>query len=1215
MRKFISLFAAMLVVLTANATIRNISPTQCFEGTRNDGYTLYVELARGAQAGDTIVMADGEYLEGQSIPVNVPVVIMAAEGAKPVVKMSGYFQVKASINVQGVTFQFVGAEGNGYCFYFYENTPKFLKMENCEFKDFTQYCVSSWEKYHIDSCIVEDCYFHDLAKAPFYFAPSSLPNDTNACDNLTVKNSTFANITLKDVAVLDLRNNGNNDKATSKLRVDHCTFYNCKGYERMIMAYKSPDVLVSNCIMMNPLADAEEASIYATYLYGGDVKNCVWFQTKTVYTKKSGGAVDNLNVDPKFKDAANADYTLADDSPALTAGTDGKAVGDPRWAPAAPALLEAPDAAPVAPTWPANQVKAVYSATYEADCNFGEWGSGTAYTQDTYGKKYVTTNSGYFGLEFKEHLNCSKMEKLHLDVWVAADASMRIVPIWGGAEQGITKNLTGQQWNSVEIALSEFNQVTNWADVYQIKIDNAKNLTFWLNNVYFYTTQAPAVDETAPADVKAVVESASYFSVKIKASATDASDAVKLTVKNGEAEVASINAVSGADAILTVNNLKPNTDYNFSVIASDESGNTAEPVAVAAKTIVAPAADAAPKTYKGLVKSIYSDKYAAAPASIGTLVAGWWEPTELSQGEIAQGDNALFYAPKATGMFGWEFAETDMTGFPYLHISIYPLADGKIKIFPVVNGSTDDYVNIPDVKGGEWNHLVFDFSGKDLTKVFQIGWQDYYTLNGFFVDNVYFSQEKEEVAGADRRINAYGLNVVADGDNYKFSYIANIDGTEANLIFYQDGVEKGTVAIAAPIKGQNQASVAKSDIPNGINTWAVELKAGQVFEFGKLAEGANLKKCHLAIDNSPESDFFGRMYVANRAGSADGGIYVYNQDYTVNTENTLAGQPKWQSMGRPSVGADGTVYIGDWGDAHGGVYVMNPSTLTATCLFEGEQDANGVWTNNGVALGSSTASVGVYGEGANTVLYAMNEDVSSAGTTLYKHGVNVYQLGQNDGTILSKWTVAPTKTFALSDNAAEMFVINATSKGAFFSCSRAKPNNAAGARSLQFYNTNGERTYVALPEGETADLTGSLGGGCAVSRDEDELAIVDGDGNILVYAIAWTGDVPALTKVTKYETAFAALGSLCFDYAGNIVVTAGANYNNSTANHLVAYGVPTANNEIIVPAKKALVVAGADQGTAIEDVTVQPVQKFFRDGQIYIIRDGVVYTITGNVVR
>ena len=1210
MRKIFSLFAAVLFAFAANAAVINIT---------NETANALQTALNGATTGDEIVMAAGTYEESGNYLAftGKELTVRAAEGAEVIIKTVCPVRLK-----EGAKAEFINVKFDCSTIGSYEQVivpaddtdNKRVVLTGCEFYgwDKNYAMIEATSSRRLTSVTIDKCYFHNCKKSVVFI------ENTGAIE-LSITNSTFANITTDAsgfyAGVIDSR-------ATSgSLLVDHCTFYNVQAmntdYAAVGKVATPAGASVSNSIFMLPAAQDNVRAIRDV----ATAKNCFTYN----YLKDSGWGIHSSvtktdcanDKDPKFKDAANGDFTLADDSPALTAGSDGKAIGDPRWAPAAPALLEAPDAAPAAPTWPANQVKAVYSGTYSADCNFGEWGSGTAYTQDTYGKKYVTTNLGYFGLEFKEHLNCSKMEKLHLDIWVAADASMRIVPIWGGAEQGITKNLTGQQWNSVEIALSEFNQVTNWADVYQIKIDNAKNLTFWLNNVYFYTTQAPAVDETAPADVKAVVESASYFSVKIKASATDASDAVKLTVKNGDAEVASINAVSGADAILTVNNLKPNTDYNFSVIASDESGNTAEPVAVAAKTIVAPAADAAPKTYKGLVKSIYSDKYAAAPASIGTLVAGWWEPTELSQGEIAQGDNALFYAPKATGMFGWEFAETDMTGFPYLHISIYPLADGKIKIFPVVNGSTDDYVNIPDVKGGEWNHLVFDFSGKDLTKVFQIGWQDYYTLNGFFVDNVYFSQEKEDVAGADRRINAYGLNVVADGDNYTFSYIANIDGTEANLIFYQDGVEKGTVAIAAPIKGQNQASVAKSDIPNGINTWAVELKAGQVYEFGKLAEGDNLNKCHLAIDNSPESDYFGRMYIANRSGSGTGGIYVYNQDYTIddNMKNLQAGQPKWQSMGRPSVAENGTVYIGDWGDSHGGVYVLDPATLQATCLFTGTQDAKGVWTNDGVAMGSSTASVGVYGAGANTVLYAMNEDVSSAGTTLYAHGVNVYQLGQENGSILNTWTGAPTKTFALQDNAAEMFVINATSKGAFFSCSRAKPNNAAGARSLQFYNTNGERTYVALPEGETADLTGSLGGGCAVSRDEDELAIVDGDGNILVYAIAWTGDVPALTKVTKYETAFAALGSLCFDYAGNIVVTAGANYNNSTANHLVAYGVPTANNEIIVPAKKALVVAGADQGTAIEDVTVQPVQKFFRDGQIYIIRDGVVYTITGNVVR
>lgn len=334
MKKFLSLAAALFIAIAANATLRPITPTSCFEGNRTDGYTLYVELARGAQAGDTIVLADGEYAEGQSIPVNVPVVIMAAEGAHPVVKMSGYFQVHASVKAEGIKFQFVGATGNGYCFYLYENTPKYLAIEGCEFQDFTQYCVSSWEAYHIDSCIVNNCYFHDLAKAPFYFAASSLENNVNACDNLTVTNSTFANITLADVAVLDLRNNNSSTAATSKLRVDHCTFYNCKGYERMIQSYKSPDVLVSNCIMMNPLAEGEEATIYATYLYGGDVKNCLWFQTKRVYTKKEGGAVDNLNVDPLFVDAANANYTLAATSPAIGAGTNGSNLGDPRWWPA-----------------------------------------------------------------------------------------------------------------------------------------------------------------------------------------------------------------------------------------------------------------------------------------------------------------------------------------------------------------------------------------------------------------------------------------------------------------------------------------------------------------------------------------------------------------------------------------------------------------------------------------------------------------------------------------------------------------------------------------------------------------------------------------------------------------------------------------------------------------------------------------------------------------
>ena len=168
----------------------------------------------------------------------------------------------------------------------------------------------------------------------------------------------------------------------------------------------------------------------------------------------------------------------------------------------------APESMPTAPTVPANQVKAVYSAVYSADCNFADWGSGTTYAQEDYGKKFTTTSLGYFGLvDFA--LNCSKMEALHLDVWFTEAGSFRVVPIHGGAEQGVTVTVAEGEvntWKSVDLALNEgaFASVTDWSNVYQIKIDNVPSQTFWLNNIYFYTSQAPApvegeqfVDETS----------------------------------------------------------------------------------------------------------------------------------------------------------------------------------------------------------------------------------------------------------------------------------------------------------------------------------------------------------------------------------------------------------------------------------------------------------------------------------------------------------------------------------------------------------------------------------------------------------------------------------------------------------------------------------------------------------------------------------------------
>ena len=405
---------------------------------------------------------------------------------------------------------------------------------------------------------------------------------------------------------------------------------------------------------------------------------------------------------------------------------------------AAPAVvLTEPDAAPAAPTWPDNQVKAVYSAKYSADCGFGEWGSGTSYTQDTYGKKYVTVGGGYFGLTFENEaaLNCSKMEKLHIDIWIAEDASVGIVPIHGGSEVRVTKDLVGQQWNSFDIALSEFDNGNDWSNTYQIKLDNIPNKTFWVNNVYFYTTVAPATDTEAPTAFTATLDAASYFSVNIKANATDNSGAVIFDVVNGELIVATVNAVSATDKIITVGGLTPNTDYNFKVIAKDEAGNATDPITVTAKTLAAPAPAPAPTYAVDKVLGIQTDVYTDTVYGI----QDWWAMPAVTLGSLTATSKALCLEPNTTGSscFGLAFGKQDITGYDALEMDVYATVAGVLT--PSVVGVTPDPVPTYNLVAGQWNHIVLNIKGNTKTDCEQIGFYDCDKLAGTcFIQNVLF---------------------------------------------------------------------------------------------------------------------------------------------------------------------------------------------------------------------------------------------------------------------------------------------------------------------------------------------------------------------------------------------------------------------------------------------------------------------------------------------
>lgn len=420
------------------------------------------------------------------------------------------------------------------------------------------------------------------------------------------------------------------------------------------------------------------------------------------------------------------------------------------------AQATAPEAAPTAPTYPANQVKAVYSATYNADCNFGEWGSGTVYTQEEVGKKYVTTQLGYFGLCFDgegQHLNCSQMEALHLDVWIAKDTTIRVVPIWGQPEQGKVVNLTGGQWNSVDIALADYDQAPSWADIYQIKIDEARNITFWLNNVYFYTTVAPEADTIAPTDFSAELVETSFFSARIKAKAKDNSGSVKFSVINGELVVASAAGESDADVYINVKNLGPDTEYSLSVIASDDSGNEAEPIVVAVHTLAPPDPANAPDfTNKENVVAVFCDALENNPA---IAIGSWGQKTEVIEGELAEGDHVYFCSNM--NYLGWEFTpHLNASAATFVHLDFYTATMDSVNLTPISPGHEGSYT--VRLTKEQWNYVdvplnAFDGKSIDWADIFQFKFMDA-APDGkdLFIDNVYFYSEVEQ-----------GIDAVEDG--------------------------------------------------------------------------------------------------------------------------------------------------------------------------------------------------------------------------------------------------------------------------------------------------------------------------------------------------------------------------------------------------------------------------------------------------------------------
>lgn len=472
-------------------------------------------------------------------------------------------------------------------------------------------------------------------------------------------------------------------------------------------------------------------------------------------------------------------------------------------------------------------------------------------------------------------------------------------------------------------------------------------------------------------------------------------------------------------------------------------------------------------------------------------------------------------------------------------------------------------------------------------------------------------------------IMAYGLSQTVENDkSYTFKFCVNDTPTAAKLIF-TDATSGETVAevdVPNAIHGENSINLSQAELP-GVDgqqmNWAVQV-AGQpianIVRLNPLDATTTYSTTFCVVDKSPESDYFGRVYASNYINGNDvtKGLYVYTPDWNRVNNTAYQGGQTLGTNYRLGIDMAGTLYMADWGDATSAVYIINPANPEGTfgSFFVGSRNSDGLITNDGQTVGSSSPGIYVAGQGADTKLYIYLEDVGK--------DVGRYDIGNPDGTLQTTWDKAPSKMMGVGSLQANGNgnIVGGPDGGIWIAQTRGSGNNLKGVPSLIYVTSEGQVVFNSGADDFADKLNGSTGSGFAVSNDGKTLVINDGLGVLQFFDLTWNAGVPTLTPKYSYvadaKSARNYINQMVFDYAGNLICAGG---------NLGIYSMPTDDNRTTTPAKKSLLVVKGDP-TGIEDVMVEQGVSIYpnpTEGMIHItcsepIKTVLVYNTHGMLV-
>jgi hypothetical protein len=404
-------------------------------------------------------------------------------------------------------------------------------------------------------------------------------------------------------------------------------------------------------------------------------------------------------------------------------------------------------AAPTPPVYAAPKVISIFSDAYTpiaGTSNFNpNWGQTTAVTTVTVAGSAMLkySNLNYQGLEFGSDVNAVAMKYLHVDVYTENETSLQIFPISRatGEKPVQLTPLNLNAWNSFDIPLTDFtSKGLSMADIFQFKFVGSGGKTVYLDNLYFYDNSA-ATDTEAPTAFAATKGIVASDGIELLLTASDNTGAVGFEITYGTTTLKT-SGVSGVQKSFVVQGLTPATEYSFSIVAKDATGNVAanSPIVVTATTASAMAAAPAPTAPADKVISIFSNAYTDVAGT--NFNPGWGQSTAVSTVDVA-GNPTLKYAN--LNYQGTELAtHVNASGMKKLHIDVFTVNETSLQITPISPGH-ELLVDLTPLNQNVWNSFdipLTSFTGVVMSDIFQFkivgsGGKTVYLDNLYFFDD------------------------------------------------------------------------------------------------------------------------------------------------------------------------------------------------------------------------------------------------------------------------------------------------------------------------------------------------------------------------------------------------------------------------------------------------------------------------------------------------